>query len=273
MKTSANPLPKDQQRTKSDSQSVRDFAKELRKPPEVLLEQLRDAGIAKKSASAKLTQADKSALLLYLQNQHATSGRRKKITIVIDSEERKLARRVGSHENGAESEALKRFAELVVFGSPIDPLFQDLVNLILAKAVIVGALPMDKRGRPKRDALESIGLEVAHRYWDLMDAGAGYPETVEMLAQAFSKSERHIMRLVAKHKGSVGETPEIRQSGRSWERLMHEIYRGNPESIGDLYQCLGPMPLAELSFDEGLLRLEERINELAARSVPLTKKI
>lgn len=252
---------------------MRDFAKELRKPPEVLLEQLRDAGIAKKSASAKLTQSDKSALLRYLQNQHATSGRRKKITVVIDSEERKLARRVASQENGAESEALKWFARLVVFGSPIDPLFQDLVNLILAKAVIVGALPMDKRGRPKREALESIGLEVAHRYWELMDAGAGYPETVEMLAQAFSKSERHIMRLVAKHKGSVGETPEIRQARRQWQQAMDDMYGDNPESMGDLFRHMGPIPLVELSFDEGLLRLEERITQLAARSVPLTKKI
>lgn len=132
---------------------------------------------------------------------------------------------------------------------------------------------MEKRGRPKRDELESIGLEIAHRYWGLIDAGAGYPETVEMLARTFSKSERHIMRLVAKHKISVGETPEIRQSKRQWQQLMYDMHKKNPELLGHYLQSLPAFPLSELNVDECLLRLEERITESAARFLPLTKKI
>ncbi|MDH4449667.1 MAG: translation initiation factor IF-2 [Rhodoferax sp.] len=63
--------------------TVSEFANELKKSTETLLEQLRAAGVAKSSASDVLTDADKHSLLSFLQNSHGTaSSERKKITLV-----------------------------------------------------------------------------------------------------------------------------------------------------------------------------------------------
>ena len=71
------------------STTVAEFAKELKKPIETLLEQLKSAGVAKASASDELTDSDKQNLLTYLKASHgsATSApaERKKITLVKKS--------------------------------------------------------------------------------------------------------------------------------------------------------------------------------------------
>jgi translation initiation factor IF-2 len=68
------------------STTVAEFATELKKSTETLLEQLKSAGVAKKAASDSLTEADKQLLLSYLQASHGTaSPERKKITLVKKS--------------------------------------------------------------------------------------------------------------------------------------------------------------------------------------------
>ena len=68
------------------STTVAEFATELKKSTDTLLEQLKSAGVAKLAASDKLTDADKQHLLSYLQASHGTvSGERKKITLVKKS--------------------------------------------------------------------------------------------------------------------------------------------------------------------------------------------
>jgi len=65
------------------STTVAEFANELKKSTDTLLEQLKSAGVAKSAASDVLTDADKHSLLNYLQNSHGTAGAdRKKITLV-----------------------------------------------------------------------------------------------------------------------------------------------------------------------------------------------
>jgi translation initiation factor IF-2 len=65
------------------STTVAEFANELKKSTDTLLEQLKSAGVAKSAASDVLTDADKHSLLNYLQNSHGTaSAERKKITLV-----------------------------------------------------------------------------------------------------------------------------------------------------------------------------------------------
>ena len=65
------------------STTVAEFAKELKKSTDTLLEQLKSAGVAKSAASDALTDADKHKLLGYLQNSHGTAAPdRKKITLV-----------------------------------------------------------------------------------------------------------------------------------------------------------------------------------------------
>ncbi|MFZ3219440.1 MAG: translation initiation factor IF-2 associated domain-containing protein, partial [Rhodoferax sp.] len=65
------------------STTVAEFANELKKSTDTLLEQLKSAGVAKSAASDVLTDADKHSLLNYLQSSHGTaSPDRKKITLV-----------------------------------------------------------------------------------------------------------------------------------------------------------------------------------------------
>ena len=68
------------------STTVAEFATELKKSTETLLEQLKSAGVAKSAASDNLSEADKQRLLGHLQASHGTaSAERKKITLVKKS--------------------------------------------------------------------------------------------------------------------------------------------------------------------------------------------
>jgi translation initiation factor IF-2 len=68
------------------STTVAEFASELKKPTDTLLDQLKAAGVAKSSASDVLTDSDKQKLLSHLQASHGTaSPERKKITLVKKS--------------------------------------------------------------------------------------------------------------------------------------------------------------------------------------------
>ena len=68
------------------STTVAEFASELKKPTDTLLEQLKAAGVSKSSASDALTEGDKQMLLSHLQASHGTvSAERKKITLVKKS--------------------------------------------------------------------------------------------------------------------------------------------------------------------------------------------
>jgi len=63
--------------------TVAEFASELKKSPETVLEQLKAAGVVKSAASDRLTEADKQRLLSSLQSAHGTAApERKKITLV-----------------------------------------------------------------------------------------------------------------------------------------------------------------------------------------------
>ncbi|MDB5874711.1 MAG: translation initiation factor [Ramlibacter sp.] len=68
------------------STTVAEFATELKKSTDTLLEQLRSAGVAKSAATDALSEADKQKLLGYLQASHGTATpERKKITLVKKS--------------------------------------------------------------------------------------------------------------------------------------------------------------------------------------------
>ncbi len=66
--------------------TVAEFANELKKSTDTLLDQLKHAGLAKSSASDTLSEADKQKLLSFLQISHGTaSAARTKITLVKKS--------------------------------------------------------------------------------------------------------------------------------------------------------------------------------------------
>ena len=61
--------------------TVAQFAKELKLSEELLLEQLKSAGVALKIATDSLSEDDKSHLLTYLQEAHGHKEEKKKITL------------------------------------------------------------------------------------------------------------------------------------------------------------------------------------------------
>ena len=61
--------------------SVTQFASELNLPPQLLLEQLRAAGVNKVSPEDKLTEQDKSSLLEHLRKEHGAQQPKNKITL------------------------------------------------------------------------------------------------------------------------------------------------------------------------------------------------
>jgi translation initiation factor IF-2 len=68
------------------STTVAEFANELKKTPETLLDQLKSAGVAKASPTDALTETDKQRLLGFLKASHGTAEtERKKITLVKKS--------------------------------------------------------------------------------------------------------------------------------------------------------------------------------------------
>ena len=68
------------------STTVAEFANELKKTPETLLDQLKSAGVPKAAPTDALTEADKQRLLGFLKASHGTAEpERKKITLVKKS--------------------------------------------------------------------------------------------------------------------------------------------------------------------------------------------
>ena len=66
--------------------TVAEFANELKKSPETLLEQLKAAGVAKNSSTDALTESDKQKLLSHLKASHGSEGDgKKKITLTKKS--------------------------------------------------------------------------------------------------------------------------------------------------------------------------------------------
>ena len=61
--------------------SVLQFASELGLPAELLLEQLKSAGVSKVASSDQLTEQDKTLLLDYLRKEHGGQAPKNKITL------------------------------------------------------------------------------------------------------------------------------------------------------------------------------------------------
>ena len=62
--------------------TVAQFAKELKLSEELLLEQLKAAGVALKKAEDSVSEDDKTHLLTYLQEAHGHKEEKKKITLM-----------------------------------------------------------------------------------------------------------------------------------------------------------------------------------------------
>ena len=97
------------------SKTVNDFARELKLAPELLLEQLRAAGVAKRDVTDELSEADKSRLFESLRAQRTQQERKismtRKETSVIKQNPQVLAEEQARLEAEARAEAARRAEE------------------------------------------------------------------------------------------------------------------------------------------------------------------
>ncbi len=240
--------------------------------------QLAEAGITKTAATDVITSSDKSKLLKWLQVHHSDGKPRKKITVTHDPFEHRLIRAVAEQKNGAEYEALEYLLSAVIRGEKLPPSMQELINVLVAKCLLYGALPLKKLGRPKaRGGLNSVGLKAAELYWGLVDSGVSYQEAVVIVSAEIHKSERHVMRLIAEQKNTVGDTPEKRQAYRKFWDLQRKWFaeRSSYCDASSEYAELfaPPIPPPDLNTEDYLEHLGELIERIASTVQPLTKKI
>ena len=256
-------------------QTVEEYAVELNSSGVTLLEQLSKAGVEKDSVSDLVSQDDRDKLLRWLKKQHSIPRqKRKKITVVVDPLINRQWRAVANGENGSEWEVLEQFASLLIFDEPIGPELQRLVNLIVARSVVMQALPLKRRGRPVVDELDFLGMQVAQRYWYLRDSGVGYSSAVSQLAEEIHKDERHVMRMVERNKHWIGQTLEDRESKRRLQKVMVSLAVESGTFPGRYPHIRrGQEQLAALTSDDYLEHLDQLLVNEASHFNPLTKKI
>ena len=254
-----------EQRRQEKSQTVATFAKELNKTAEALIGLLLEAGVKKACETEQITEADKKTLLRHLQKTHRADRRsRKKITISRgkESQAQQLMKAVSAQVNGAEWESLQYLMEQVIGGHAIDPSFQVVVNLIVAKSFARQSLPVKKLGRPKSQETDDLAREVAQAYWDFLDGGKSYSAAVQLLAGKFHKDERQIMRYVEKYKKHVGLTFKDREIKRDWVAMMYSMHELRSESQPGIYLRSSPetiKPALELELDDFIEYFDEQI--------------
>ncbi|MFY7913206.1 MAG: hypothetical protein ACOVPA_00870 [Rubrivivax sp.] len=245
--------------------TVAEFAAELDRPVDTLLSQFRAAGVSLEGVDSSVSEGDKQALLSHLRGTHTpTEGGRKRIRIETRAE--RSYRAVAGAENGAEWDVLQEFASEVVWEQPIDPLLQRLVNLIVAKAVLVGSLPPARRGRPVAEDAQQFGRDLAEDFWAMRDSGVPYKDAIGELSARHHKDERHLSRIIKEHTRWVGETRDKRDRQRQmWSWIAEVLAKHGPNPYrNSLMAAIETPPLPELSLDDYL----DHLSELLERARP-----
>lgn len=225
--------------------TVAEFADNLGKPVDSLLSQFRAAGVSVESADSSVSEEDKEGLLSYLRRVHAPAkSSRKRIRIQTWAERSYEA--VAADSNGAEWDVLCKFASAVVWEHPIDPLAQRLVNLIVAKAVLVGSLPPARRGRPVAESAQEFGRNLAEEFFAMRDNGVPYKDAIGELSARHHKDERHLGRTIKEHTEWVGKTRIERDRRRQWWSLMAEMNaKHGPNQLNRLMAATEMPPLPD----------------------------
>jgi hypothetical protein len=206
------------------------LAKELGKPIGGLLKLLEAAGKPKQSSRSRIDEQDQQALLDFLKSQNMQSVRPRK---KLQSQAQALIIDVQNSKNGSEYAALMYLSELVIRQVPVESKFQNLVNLIVSKALLLDSLPLKLQGRPKNQRTVEIGRRVTERYFTLLDQGFQKSEAVTQVADEFSKEQRQIFRYIKKHRDEILNPPRILiwQNASQINDLVYGHYRALTEKL------------------------------------------
>lgn len=193
---------------------------------------------------------------------------KKPLLFSLDGDEELALQSLREGEGRAELDILERLVSVVLSGGKVNPVFQSVVNAIVAKAVISGKLPTERKGRPVNFMHRAPAWAIAERYLELMDGGlTTYAEAIERVADEFLKddgnrmSDRQIERLVREVKPAVesrmGGTAKERNlfRGRSNRRDETELSAENAECVA---RVLAMVDAAQAVLEEHLANEEQR---------------
>lgn len=143
------------------------------------------------------------------------------------------------NKRGAEYAVLEALKDSIVQGRIPDPVFQNIANAIVAKAVICGKFPSVGKGRPMNDFMTGPpGMEIARRHIGLMDGGKTYEEATTVVASEFFLGERRIQQIVRENKCAVermhGNTKDEREMDRIRRSTTHEVSAEEQEVIDSI---------------------------------------
>lgn len=209
-----------------------------------------------------MTAEAKKALLTSLRTAHATpkAGRKR---IQIETRAERLLSAVRNNGNGAELEVLNDLASAVIWDEPIDPLLQQLANIVIAKAVINGSLPPGRRGRPTSEGAHEFGVAVAWEFWNMRDSGVPYKEAIQALSDRHHKDERHLSRIIENNTSYSEKTREDRDRLRTLFKFLAENRAANGPSQYEkfMFAFLDQPEAPEFSGQDYLDHLNEQLKK------------
>jgi len=249
---------------RTDPTTVAEFAAELSRDVATMIQQFQAAGLPIESATELVGEEEKERLLDHLRSAHQPDRDRPPITLARTDPLEPYIRSALDQENGAERLLLELVAHHIIWGTPVPERLVQVAHLVMAKAIVTGALQASARGRPKTEDADDLGFDIASEYWAQRDGGEAYQDVVEYLSEKHHKSERHIMRIVQEHTDRVGATFEDRERWRRMARFHAELGCGSSymDSFLKVIQEAAP---PELSPDDLLHHLEEQLAHLAAK--------
>lgn len=133
------------------------------------------------------------------------------------SQDAEVAQAFAKNVPGADRRVLERVAEAAVLGNVVSPELQKIANAILAVALLNEKLPDRAAGRHKKESTVLKGVEMAYRYFELLDqAGCARVDALRLVAEQFHVDERHVERAVRGYQWLLGWSIEARCRFRAW---------------------------------------------------------
>lgn len=143
------------------------------------------------------------------------------------SQDAEVAQAFAKNVPGAERRVLERVAVVAALGDVVSPELQKIANAILAVALLNEKLPSRAAGRRKNDKTALKGVEMAYRYFELLDqATYARAEALRLVAKKFHVDERHVERSAREYQWLLGWSTEARCRLRAWrDGVRNEEYQ------------------------------------------------
>lgn len=141
--------------------------------------------------------------------------------------EREAVQAMLEKKSGSERMALELFSSAIASKLNVSPAFQELVNLIVVRALLAGKLPPRLRGRTPDSRVDPV--RVADRYWELCDEGSRSDDAAEQIARDWHIEPRYVYEQVSR----VPELSGMTRADRDEMRRICDLTRGREVDNAD----------------------------------------